>query len=238
MMNFSHFSQSGSDLVAAAVRAAAAKSAATSSATVATYPFITISREAGASAHAVASRLAHELNRRLYQDERSWECLDRDMLNKIAADHNLSVSVMESLEQNDHNWLSELLEGMPGQDGAATSELKIFHHTAAAIRTLAQSGRVVLVGCGAAYITHDMPGGVHIRLVAPMQFRIDSTAHAEKLTQAQATAKVEHLDRNRDAFYRRYWPDRPLSCEQFTLTINVAELTEDQVIAAILAIVP
>lgn len=200
-------------------------------------PFITISREAGTSAHALARRLVTELNHKLYADERSWETLDHQTMEMLVGDQKLSAAVMESLEQTDHSWFSELLEGLPGNDDSSPSELQIFHHTAAAVRTLAQAGRIVLVGGGAAYITSGMPGGVHVRLVAPKQYRVESTAKAEHLSLSDAAAKVDRLDRNRAAFFRRYWPERPLGAEQFTMTLNVAHLTEEEMAAAIIAVV-
>lgn len=228
--------QSKSDIITAAIRAAAI-SASASTPKAETTPFITISREAGTGAHRLARRLVNELNHKLYKNDRQWETLDHETMEMLVGDQKLSAAVMESLEQTDHSWFGELLEGLPGGDHSAPSQLQVFHHTAAAIRTLAQAGRIVLVGGGAAYITHGMPGGVHVRLVAPKDYRIDSTAKAENLLLSDAAAKVDRLDHNRAAFFRRHWPDRPLASDQFTMTLNVAELTEDQMAAAILAVV-
>lgn len=225
-------------LISAAIKAVARNTAAGAVGTPAAVPFITISREAGvgAGAHSLAQRLVAELNKNQYSDERSWETLDHETMDLLAKDQKLSAAVMESLEQTDHSWFSEFLEGLPGRDDA-TSELQVFHRTAAAIRTLAQAGRVVLVGGGAAYITRGMPNGTHIRIVAPKSFRVDTVSVAEHISMSEAAAKVDRLDRNRAAFFKRYWPERPLSAEQFTMTLNAAELSEEEMAAAIIAVV-
>ena len=46
-----------------------------------------------------------------------------------------------------------------------------------------------------------------------------------------------HLDRNREAFYKRYWPGRKLCPESFHLTINTSAVSEDQLVECVLPLV-
>ena len=40
------------------------------------------------------------------------------------------------------------------------------------VRALAEVGRVIIVGRGGVFITRDLPGGIHVRLVAPREWRV------------------------------------------------------------------
>ena len=107
-----------------------------------------------------------------------------------------------------------------------------------AIRALAELGRVVIVGRGAVYLTGDMPGGVHVRLVAPAGVRIARTAGATGVSVDAAGAWVRDTDRARESFFRRHWPARPLMPEAFAMTLNTAKLSVGQQVSAVLPALP
>lgn len=94
------------------------------------------------------------------------------------------------------------------------------------------------MGRGGVFITGDLPGGVHVRLVAPHQQRVEATARRLGVPPDEAARWVHEADRNRAIFYRRYWPYKHLVPETFTVTLNTAGLSEDQMAAAVLPLVP
>jgi len=197
-------------------------------------PFITLSRQAGAGGRSLAKLLAERLNRAGH-GERPWECFDRELVEKIAADHRISTQLIESLETSSHTWLDEFFSGLPGDQNP--SEIEIFHRVASTVRALAQAGRVILVGCGSSFITHKMPGGAALRLVARFEHRVATMSRLLGLPLDQAAAEVHRLDRNRADFYKRYWPERPLTSEQFALTLNSSLLSEEQMVECVLPLV-
>jgi cytidylate kinase len=201
-----------------------------------TLPFITISREAGSGALPFAQRLVQRLNQ-THPGDVEWTGWDRELVEKVAADHHLSRELVESLEERDRNWLSEFLSGL-SITSSTPSEETVFRDVCTTVRAIAQAGRVVLVGMGAVCITRNLPGGIHIRLVAPHDYRVHSLARSAHLTPAQAEQEVKRLDKNRQAFYARHWPGHHLAPEEFHLTLNVARLTEEQAVACIASIVP
>jgi hypothetical protein len=81
-----------------------------------------------------------------------------------------------------------------------------------------------------------MPGGLHVRLVAPLEFRVKATAELLGLTNAAAADWVREKDASRDAFYRRHWPRRPLVPENFSIVLNTAALSIPQQVGAIVAV--
>ena len=199
-------------------------------------PFVTISRQAGAGGRSLAQALCQKLNE-VNPGERPWEIFDHEMLAQLAADERISAELIGSLEEASHSWLNDFLAGLSHRDNGPMDEWKVLHRLAATVRALAQAGRVVMVGCGAGYMTHDMPGGIHVRLVAELRHRIVTVSRLYNTNLDEAARKVQELDRNRHNFYKRYWPDRPLSVEQFTLTLNSSALSEAQMVACLLPLI-
>jgi len=68
------------------------------------------------------------------------------------------------------------------------------------IRRLATRGNVIVVGRGAAIVTASLPRILHVRLVAPFDFRVQHFAEFYQTT----AEKAIHLVRERDAGRRRY----------------------------------
>lgn len=196
-------------------------------------PFVTVSRETGAGGSDFAERLTARLNQ-VYPDD-GWRCYDRDLCEHIASDLNVSRRLVETLEESCHSWLDDFWAGLgyAHQDEPPTEAL-IYRKVAAMIRALARAGRSVIVGRGSVYVTDGMPGGVHVRLIAPLAHRIDRFAVANGLTTRQAASRIRELDRNREVFYRRYWPGRRLGPESFHLTINTAAVPEDRLADCVL----
>jgi hypothetical protein len=82
-----------------------------------------------------------------------------------------------------------------------------------------------------------MPGGVHMRLVAPLEKRVANMAAYLNVAPEQAAARVREMTKARDAFYRRYWSQEPLRPELFTATLNTAALSPQTVIRVIIDLV-
>src|SRR5690554_5620412 len=84
-------------------------------------PFITISREVGAGAHELAHRLVEHLNE-VDPGEVPWTAWDRELVEKVAADHNISQELIESLGTREYNWLTDLIEGFAITDTTPSEE--------------------------------------------------------------------------------------------------------------------
>jgi hypothetical protein len=195
-------------------------------------PFVTIARQAGAGGRTLALRLAKRLNERDDPSDPPWRPYDRELVEKVAADHQLSKHLIEMLEDSSHNWIRELVE--PFLHPSQPSELEVFHRVAATIRALAQAGRAVLVGRGGVFITGDMARGTHVYLVAPLEDRVRRLVEEWHLAEDEAGKLVREMDQHRQSFCRRHFPDQELVPEAFTITLNTANVTVDQLVDMLL----
>lgn len=188
-------------------------------------PFVTISRQGGAGGHTVGQLLVDRLNA-LDGGEVPWTLWDRDLVEKVAADHHIAQELVESLEETSRSWVEEFLASL-AIEGNET-EARIYQMVASSIRALAQRGRVVIVGRGGVYITRSMPAGVHLRLVAPLAYRAKHTAEQLKMSADEAMTHVHRIDKARSAFYHRYWPREVVDADAFTAVINAAMVSEER----------
>ena len=192
--------------------------------------FITIAQQVGAECPSLPGKLAQTLSA-IDPLGPAWSHWDQELVEKVSASRHVPTELITSLETSGHSWLDDLLTGLSGR----TDEVVIFHAVRDTIRDLASTGRVILVGHGSVYITRDLPGGTHVRLIAPYELRVKNVAERFALSNREAERYMRRLDRQRAVFFHRFWPDRPLVAELFTAELNVAELDEQQLIGAIVA---
>ena len=200
-------------------------------------PFITISRQAGVGGPKLADRLAAALNEN-DKSERPWHVFDRELVEKVAADHEISQSLIDAMDESDHSWINDVLAGMKATGRTESTQFNVYRRVAETVVGLAEAGKVVIVGRGGANICQAMPGGVHIRLVAPIEWRIEKLAETEKISESRAARRVRDLDENRESFFTRFWGKDALEPERYTVTFNAARVSEEQVVEAVLALVP
>jgi cytidylate kinase len=200
-------------------------------------PFITLSRQPGAGASTLPKQFVEAINKTLPEDQH-WTCWDRELLQKVAADMHLPAHLVESIEDHQRSWFSDVLESLSfSDDSRAACEAKIYNHVSQTIRALAQAGRAVIADCGGIFITRRMRGGIHVRLVAPFEHRVAFMAMEYHLTPDKAAARIKELEHNRLAFYRLYWANESIGTETFALTINTAEVGTEATIEMLKALV-
>ena len=197
-------------------------------------PFVTISREGGAGGHTIGNLLVERLNE-LDAGECPWSLWDKNLVEKVANDHHISRELIEALESHHKLWMQEFLSALSMQ--ADPVEARVYRGVAATIRALALHGRVVVVGRGGAFITRNLPGGIHLRLIAPRAFRIASVAQQLNMTREAAAEHVRRLDHERDMFYKRYWAKDSCTPDVYTVTINTAAVDENRAVESILPLI-
>ncbi len=134
------------------------------------FPFVTISRQAGAGGNALAVALEEKIqqlrNEPLF---RGWQLCGHELCQMIGQDPTLKT-VVDSLRQTEYHsqaedMLSQLIYGSSSQDLAVKRMFRL-------MRTFAIHGKVILVGRGSTLLTRDLPLGIHVRLEASMESRV------------------------------------------------------------------
>lgn len=196
-------------------------------------PFITISRQAGAGGKLLAQQLVETLNRH----DPPWSAWDQELIEKVAFEHNIPCEDIAALEDDRRPWFLDFVNGLISRHASAGDESTVYARVAETVRALALAGRAVIVGRGGVYLTAGMEGGIHVRLVAPLAHRVENMAAQLNLSLNQAVKEVAQIDHNRATFYKKYWPRKQLAPDVFTLTLNTAALTDDQMIKCLLPLI-
>ena len=200
-------------------------------------PFVTVSRQAGAGGRTFARSLAERLNSANPAD-RPWVVWDRELVTKVAQEQLIPAELTERLERRHDSRFEQLVAPfLPRDDPSMFGEAEVYRRVAQTIRALARAGRAVVVGRGGAYATRDLPGGVHVRLVAPFERRVAHMAAVLDGTPSAAAAEVRRLDRERDAIHRRYGGEAALLPEVFTVTLNTAAMSPSLMVDCVLPLI-
>lgn len=194
--------------------------------------FLTISREPGAGGVPLAHRLAERLNAQAGGD---WSAWDQELVEKVSAEHHLKKDAVETIDERPHTWLDDLVSSF--SQHVTQSDVSVFKKVASTIRALATSGHAIIVGRGGRFITDGLAGGIHIRLIAPLEYRIRTTAESFNVSPAAAAKRLAEIDRNRTVFYRQFWPGKSLDPQNFTMTLNSAEMSLDEMVASIVPLI-
>lgn len=160
-------------------------------------PFLTISREACAGATTLGQHLVPLLNAQLGEEGRSWMFLDKDLLTHALTTNNLPEQLATYLPEDR---ISDI-KGMIGEIVGLHPPLwELEQRVNEAIRQLAAMGRVIFAGRAAHLITSSLPGGFHLRLVAPLALRVKRLQELQGCDRETATRILHETDNAR----RRY----------------------------------
>src|SRR5439155_21560940 len=111
------------------------------------------------------------------------------------------------------------------------------HGLTKAARQAAARGNIVLVGRGTGQLIADAPNVLHVRLVAPREWRARRMAQREGWTFEHALARCTEEDRNRHRFLRYFFGDIPFQPARYALVINTGRVPLDNGVAAVLALI-
>jgi cytidylate kinase len=195
-----------------------------------TQPFVTISREFGCGAYLVAQRLVELLNER-FRPSIPWLAYGRDVMEPVAQDLHLHREIVESITERRRGEIAELLDSVLNRK---VDEALVVRKLAEVIRSLAMHGQVVLVGRGGYLITADLKTGLHVRLVAPREWRIHHVATERGLTPVDAAKFVERSEAERARFLQTFFVRDRSTPVRFDLIIDCSRFSRDQVAELIL----
>jgi hypothetical protein len=164
-------------------------------------PFVTISRQSGTEALAVAHRLARELAERgIGAEAPPWTVFERDLLRRVVEEHGLPESYMRDVERRRYPALQTIVEEMFGGPSVRTLVAK----TGRTILHLATMGNAILIGRGSNVVTRRLRGGIRVRLVGSPRTRLRRIMTRRDLDRTAAEAAMTADDEARRRYVRTY----------------------------------
>jgi len=163
---------------------------------------VTISRQAGCGALAVAEKLANYLQAHGAPNATLWTVFDRNLIDKVLEDHGLPAYLAKYLPEDR---VSEFADLIADVFGVHPSSKTVVQKTAETVRKLASAGSVILIGRGATVVTAQMPDVLHVRLIAPLEKRIQHCIEAYQMTREEARKFCPSEDDARRRYMKKYF---------------------------------
>ena len=197
---------------------------------------ITISRQYGAGGSAVA---------RLVADALSWTLVDNEFIKQVAQRAGLPPEEVANREERVLSFVERLSlmmassapELFPPETGTAEDrdEVMVVRMTERLVAELEDEGRAVLVGRAAPAVLGQECDAVHVKLVAPVAFRLEQACRRLSLDPKEAREVLKRTDKNRARYHRecydRDWDDPA----NYDMVLNTGRLQFDGAAAVIVA---
>ena len=188
-------------------------------------PGITISRQVGSGAMVIANELATYLQNHS-PAPCHWSVFDRNLVEKVLEDHKLPKEIAKFMPEDHVSAIQDAVEEMLGLHHSSRT---LWQQTAETILRLAEFGHVILVGRGSNAITAHMKNIFHVRLIAPLELRVQRIMARQNLDEKAALEYVEHHDRGRQRYVRDHFHRAIDDSLLYDLVINTARLPNKMV---------
>ncbi len=159
--------------------------------------FLTISREAGAGATTLANLLAKSLNSGQPAETRPWRIFDGNLVEAMLRDRRYQDGLARYLPEDS---VSEIDATVGELLGLHPNLWEMIQDTGQLIRRLATEGHCILIGRGANFLTRDIAGGLHLRLIGDEEERAAHMARKLDISVRQARMRNESADRARNRY--------------------------------------
>lgn len=185
---------------------------------------VTISRQAGCGAIHVAEKLAILLQERAPRPQAVWTVFDRELMRQVLADHNLPDYLARFLPEDR---VSEIENTLADIFGVHPPVHTVIQQTAETMLKLAELGGVILIGRAGHLVTAKLPRVLHVRLVAPLDDRIDRICRDDRRTPAEALAFCREEDAARARYVKTYYHADVEDPSHYHLVLNTSRLGYD-----------
>ena len=131
-----------------------------------------------------------------------WALFDQNIVTAMLEEQHLPKNLEDFIKEEDKPALKDAFEELLDLH---PSTLTLVQRMSRTIHKLATAGGVILIGRGAHIICANLSHAFHVRLVAPLNSRIQHIADYFGLSEKEAAAYVQRQDRDRKQYIRRYF---------------------------------
>ena len=167
---------------------------------------ITISRQVGSLGTEIARGVAEKLN---------YEYVDKEKIGKILADFGFRGPEVEEFDEKKPPFWGSL----------SIQRTRFLHSIQAFIYDVAREGQVVIVGRGGQVLLKNLPGTLHVRIIAPFDLRVKRLVESERVDEKHAVRMLRQSDHDSagyiHSFFNADWNDASL----YDLLINTEKLS-------------
>ncbi len=162
-----------------------------------------------------------------------WKIYSRQIVEDMAQKLELPAHVIDELDRTARGGMEEFFETLMGR---SAPDIKILRQLVSTVRAVAVLGHAVIVGRGGAILTAGLPGGIHIRLIAPEAWRQQNLVERFGWDADKARRFLRDEEQNRHTFFMKYLGQDGSAPEHYDLILNVARTSREEQIETIAAL--
>ena len=186
------------------------------------FPCITISRQTGSGSYEVSERLIDILQKITRQPKNPWTYFNKELITKVIEDFKLPKTLSNYLAENKYNHISDAVNELLG---VKPSEWTVVHKSIEIILQLARYGKTIIVGRGSNVITSKLPNCFHVRLVAPVEQRVEHVRAVLNYSKSEALAYIKREDTNRKKYLKSHFFREPEDPTLYHFIINTGNFS-------------
>jgi cytidylate kinase len=186
-------------------------------------PAICFSRKIGGGALEIADLLAEKIYYRV---------VDRELLEHIAQDKDLSKKTVEFFDERYPGKMSELASMLFGEKSFILSDY--VKNLISAVFTFANMGSSIFVGRGA-HLILPRDRVLAVRIICSPKFRIERLSKLLDVEETEAEKLLHHIDQEQRAFFKKSFGKKDASPYEFDLVINSDFISEPRAAAELVA---
>jgi cytidylate kinase len=196
-----------------------------------TGPVITISRLTGCDGREVAADLVAQLNLRFNTNR--WKWVDKDIIYHAAHELRTDTQRIETFYQG--YGMTDVSQMIMAFSGSFVTDSSVKKAIREVVLSIARDGYAVIIGRGGVAITHDMANALHVRLVAPMYWRVQNVMKKKGMIIEKAEAYTVETDEKRQKLIFDFIDKKPLSIDfLFDVTLNRSSFSIEQISSLIM----
>jgi len=192
-------------------------------------PFITISRDFGCQANTIARMLKEEFQKK----GQKWSILNKEIIMESARKLEMDPrQVKEISESTDRTVMDEVLSALSQK--YYKSDRKIRQTIASVVSSAAIDGNTIIVGRAGAAITQGLTPSIHIKLFAPIEWRLASLMQRYHANREHMMKQITSTDLSRHKMFSQVMKGTENVNELYDLHVNCSKLTHQQIVAVIM----
>lgn len=180
------------------------------------HPFITIAREPGSGGHPIGKAVAERLG---------FQFVDEELIEEVAKSTKKRKDVLQDIDERGRTVIQDLVQGIMNPE--YVSDLTFMSELSKVILSYAYKGKVVILGRGSNFMT-PFAQGLHVRITAPYQVRLQRAIDFEGHTPTKAKDVLFKHQKDRKDFVKQYLRKDIEDADFYDITLNTTYFSPDQ----------
>ena len=197
-------------------------------------PVITISREYGCEGVEISNLLIEVLKTKELSKKNpvEWNVITKDILKSSALElKSGQKQISRILDAKQLSFFNEFIATFTDKD--YESDVKIINTIRKTLNAYAERGNILILGRAGYIISENISKSLHIRIVAPMEWRLNKVAEKKEISISDAKNLILERDAKRSDFRDLFKPNKSHN-EHFDITLNRKNLTVNEIVDLII----